>query len=510
MDIKMVRLISQWHSTFKSQNPLQRILRLHKACQRFCTSSKLTLRHAGGDSDESNSDRIPEAGRYRSPWTILKEEFKGIAQGQLAEDALTAPRETDFLIVGGGAIGSSVAYWLKQRNPKGISVTVVERDPSYGRSSTMLSVGGIRHQFSVEENVQLSMFATEFLRNIKEHLSVLDETPPDVQFNHGGCLFLVPARSAPLLEKNVQMQRKLGAKIDLLTKEQLSAKFPWLNTAGIEIGSYGVEGEGWFDPWLLVKALKQKNISLGVKYVTGDVEEFEYTNVTINPADGKYHNTLTNAVIRTREGKLHTTKFAAVVNCAGPWAAELARKAGIGIEKQDDLMIPLPVEPRKRFVYVIHCPDGPSLDMPLTIDPTGVYCRREGFSGHYICGASPAGKEEPSIEDLNVDYDFFNNHIKPTLGHRIPALEALKLKGAWAGFYDYNYVDQNLIIGNHPYHRNFFFANGLGGHGLQHSIGVGRAIMELIIDGEYKTIDLTRFEFDRFLTDELVNEESFM
>lgn len=84
------------------------------------------------------------------------------------------------------------------------------------------------------------------------------------------------------------------------------------------------------------------------------------------------------------------------------------------------------------------------------------------------------------------------------------------MKSAWAGYYDYNFVDQNLIIGNHPYFRNFFFANGLSGHGLQHSIAVGRAIMELIIDGEYKTIDLSRFGFERFLLDEILHEDNIV
>lgn len=87
---------------------------------------------------------------------------------------------------------------------------------------------------------------------------------------------------------------------------------------------------------------------------------------------------------------------------------------------------------------------------------------------------------------------------------------SFQLKSAWAGFYDYNYIDQNLVIGNHPYHRNFFFANGLSGHGLQHSVAVGRALSELIIDGKYTTIDLSRFEFERLLTEDFLVEEKIV
>jgi len=81
------------------------------------------------------------------------------------------------------------------------------------------------------------------------------------------------------------------------------------------------------------------------------------------------------------------------------------------------------------------------------------------------------------------------------------------VKSGWAGYYDYNYIDQNLIIGNHPRHINFIFANGLSGHGLQHSVAVGRAVMELIVDGDFKTIDLSRFSFQRFLSEDFLEEE---
>ncbi|KAL8611526.1 hypothetical protein ACOMHN_014581 [Nucella lapillus] len=480
---------------------------LTQRSESWATCGHRLMSSDGGRGRET--DGTPPAGQYRSPWTILKEEFKGAAQGSHMEEAVPVPRETDVLVIGGGAVGSSVAYWLKQRNPKGMSVTVVERDPCYTQASSMLAVGGIRHQFSLEENVQLSMFTTDFLRNIKENLSVLDECPPDVQFNHQGYLFLATSRSAPVLEKNVQMQRKLGAKIELLNKEHLAAKFPWLNTTGIEVGSHGLEGEGWFDPWLLVKALKQKNISLGVKYVAGELQSFD-----ISTGDeylrNDPHRTLDSAQVRTRDGKSHGCKFAMVVNCAGPWAGEVARKAGIGASDMFELFNPLPVEPRKRYVYVVHCPSGPTLDCPLLVDPTGVYFRREGLGGHYLCGTSPPKDKEPSIDNLDVDYELFNEQIWPVLANRVSAFESLKLKSAWAGYYDYNIIDQNLIIGNHPYHRNFFFANGLSGHGLQHSVAVGRAIMELIVDGEYRTIDLSRFGFERFLTEDFLEEDGIV
>ncbi|XP_041368130.1 FAD-dependent oxidoreductase domain-containing protein 1-like [Gigantopelta aegis] len=458
-------------------------------------------------SDGDKLDHQPPAGIYRSPLRILKEEYDAVTSGKALPEESKVPREVDVLVVGGGIMGSSVAFWLKQRHPKGISVAVVERDFSFTRASSMLSVGGIRHQFTLPENIRLSMFTADFLRNIREHLSVLDEDPPDVQFNHQGYLFLAKEDRAERLAELVALQKELGAKTELLTTAKLQKKFPWLNLDGIEVGSYGLEGEGWFDPWLMVKALKQKNLSLGVRYIEGELTSFEFRDETyVSGGSTHVRKELDNAVIKCSDGQTYQSRFAVVVNCAGAWAAEVARKAMIGTGSAE-LSIPLPVEPRKRYVYVVHCSDGPGLDMPLVIDPTGCYSRREGLGGHYLCGRSPLPEEEPPIDDLDVDYDFFTNKVWPHLAHRIPKFENLKVKSAWAGYYDYNFLDQNLIVGIHPYHRNFIFANGLSGHGLQHSIGVGRAVMELIVDSKFRTIDLSRFSFDRVILDEPLFEE---
>ncbi|KAH9514582.1 FAD-dependent oxidoreductase domain-containing protein 1 [Bulinus truncatus] len=422
----------------------------------------------GVNEDKSEDKRIPRAGKYRSPWKIFKEEFEGAST--LKPIGTEVPRETDVLIIGGGVIGSSVAYWLKQRYPKEHCVTVVERDPVYTRASSMLSCGGIRHQFSVPENVQLSMYTSEFLRNIKEHLSVIHDSPPDVQFNHQGYLFLAPPSGAEQLVNNVKMQQELGAKVVLLTKSQLAEKYPWMNLNEIECGSFGLEGEGWFDPWLLVRALKQKNLSLGTKYVHGELIGFEFSP----KSSPKETDRLDAGVIRVKSGLEYEVKFAIVINCAGPWAADVAEMANIG-KGEDDLSVPLPVEPRKRFVYVTHCPEGPMLDCPFVIDPSGVYLRREGYGGHYLCGSSPANEsEEPEIGNFEVDYEFYDNVVWPGVANRVPAFNESKLKAAWAGYYDYNFFDQNLIVGPHPYHKNMYFANGLSGHGLQHSVAVGR------------------------------------
>ncbi|CAH1787517.1 unnamed protein product [Owenia fusiformis] len=449
------------------------------------------------------TERLPAGGEYRNPLPVLTGDY----------NTHLIPNQSDFLIIGGGIMGSSIAYWLKQRFPKGLSVTVIERDPTYSRASTGLSVGGIRQQFSVKENIQLSMYSAEFLRNIKEHLSVLDMDPPDVQFSPQGYLFLATADGAQQLHENHELQKSLGAKVELLSNEMLKKKFPWINTDGIELANYGYENEGWFDPWSLLEAFKRKAMSLGVEYKKGEVVGFEMKNM-------RGRNRVTNTIIqddymdyvlvRGEDKEVYPVKTPCCVVAAGAWSAEIARMANIGVDEDHPyLHVPLPVEPRKRYVYVVNCPNGPGLEAPFTIDPQGVYFRREGLGGNYVCGTGPTAAEEPSIENLDVDYNFFDEKVWPSLAHRIPAFESLKVKNAWAGYYDYNYTDQNLIIGNHPHHRNIVFVTGCSGHGIQHGPAIGRAVMEYLLDGDFKTIDLSRFSFDRFFAeDELIFEKN--
>lgn len=182
---------------------------------------------------------------------------------------------------------------------------------------------------------------------------------------------------------------------------------------------------------------------------------------------------------------------------------------GVGDETTDiDCGVPLPVEPRKRYVFFYDSPSGPGLDCSLVTDTTneggGVWFRREGLGNKYICGMSPTPDQEPDPSDLSViDHDFFTDVMWPRLAHRVPAFEELKVLTSWAGYYDYNYIDCNLIIGPHPYYKNFIFANGSSGHGVQHAPAIGRAISELIAYDQYRTVNLENLTFERFLEEDM-------
>ncbi|XP_045196950.2 FAD-dependent oxidoreductase domain-containing protein 1-like [Mercenaria mercenaria] len=462
------------------------------------------------NNKQEEREYIPAGGKARSVKDVMMEELKPAFKGQITSIEAPIPRHTDVVILGGGLVGTAVAYFLTQHSSGMYDVTVIERDYAYTRASSMLSAGGIRHQFTIPENVQMSMFTSEFLKQYKEHLSVYGQDPPEVCFHHQGYLFLAPPDRVEFLESCVDMQRKCGAKTVMLSKTQLAEKYPWLNLDGIEAGSLGTSGEGWFDPWQLLHSLKAKNITNNVRYCEGEVVNFTFEEKESATSDGiQMRKKIVGVDVDHKNGKRYGCGASFFINCAGPWAGEIARMAEIGAgEKGNEL--PLPVEPRKRYVYTIHCPDGPTLDTPFLIDPSGVYFRREGLGGHYICGASPTEENEPNINDLCVDYEFFSDYVWPSLANRVPAFNNSKLKSAWAGYYDYNVIDQNLVIGPHPYHRNLVFANGMSGHGVQQALAIGRAIYELVFYSEYQTIDLSRFHFDRFINDSPLREHAIV
>jgi sarcosine oxidase len=379
-------------------------------------------------------------------------------------------QQHDVVIIGGGVIGSAIAYFLA--GPIGFkgSVAVIEKDPTYESAATPRSAGGIRQQFSTPENIKMSQFAAAFVKTIGEHLSVEGEIA-DVPFTEWGYLFLATESGLDTLRTNHTTQTSLGAKIALLTPSELRTRFPWLNVDDLTGGCYGLANEGWTDPYGLLQAFRRKARSLGVTYMTDEVVDLERVG---------------RRVVSVTLGAGGKLVCGAVVNAAGYHAHKIAVAVGID----------LPVRPRKRMVYVFDCREKPQR-MPLTIDPTGVWCRPEGAG--FIGGVSPPEDQDADATDFEIDYRFYEDVVWPTLAHRVPAFEAIKMTRAWVGHYDYNLFDQNVILGPHPDLENFYLANGFSGHGLQQSPAVGRAIAELIVHGRYRSIDLSRFGYERIV-----------
>jgi glycine/D-amino acid oxidase-like deaminating enzyme len=348
-------------------------------------------------------------------------------------------------------------------------VLVVEKDMSYAKAATSLSLSSIRQQFSSPINIRVGLAGVAFLRGAKETLAVEGEGP-DLPITENGYLYLASEAGAPVLRENHVVQSREGADIALLTPDEIGARYPFLNLEGVALGALGLKGEGWFDSYALLQAFRKKARSLGVVYREDRVVEVERDGPRVTG-------------VRLASGE--RIGCGAFLNCAGAsGAAAIAR--GLGVE--------IPVHSRKRCVFVFEAKDRWP-HCPLVIDTTGVYFRPEGR--HYVVGYSPPEAEDPDSDDFEVVWPQFDEVLWPAIANRVPAFESLKLVRAWAGHYDLNLFDHNAIVGKLPGFDNAYIAAGFSGHGVQQSPAVGRGLAELIARGRYEALDLTGFGFER-------------
>ena len=377
----------------------------------------------------------------------------------------------DVVIAGGAAMGSSTAYNLASQPGFSGRVLVVEKDSTYAKAASALSLSSVRQQFSSPVNIRVGLYGVEFLRRAAELLAV-DGEAPDLPLRENGYLYLTTEAGAPILRENHAVQLREGADIVLLDPGEVASRFPHVNVEDVALAAWGRRGEGWFDGYGLTQAYRRKARSLGVVYREDEVVEVERQGSRVTG-------------VRLKSGE--RVSCGVFVDAAGAsGAAKLAR----------DLGVEIPVRARKRCVFVFEAKQR--LDnSPLIVDTTGVYVRPEGRT--FLAGVSPPEAEDPDSDDFDVVWSQFDDIIWPALAHRVPAFEALKVTRAWAGHYDLNIFDHNAIVGRLPGADNAYLAAGFSGHGMQQSPAVGRGLAELIAQGRYVSLDLADFGFERIL-----------
>jgi glycine/D-amino acid oxidase-like deaminating enzyme len=373
----------------------------------------------------------------------------------------------DVVIIGGGAIGASVAYFLR-RHPKACSVAVVERDKSYQQASTPRASGGVRRLFALPENIALSNFSIPFYERFETEMAVEGE-PARIDFRKNGYLFIVAAADAGTLETNFRIQTDNGVNVVWLDRDGLKSKFPSMNVTDLAAAAYSPD-DGWLDPYSVLRGLRRKAVSTGATFIDDEVVGLEAERGRIRK-------------VTLKSGAVITTDH--VVNAAGAWAKQISAMVGMRV----------PIEPMRRYEHYFEC-EAAIEPLPYLKDTQRLAFRPEGRG--YTGGVPDTN--EPRGFNFEVQHDYFETVVWPALAHRFPAFERTKEKNVMAGLYDQNELDGNVIIG--PWTggmENFYMLAGFSGHGLMHAPGCGRAMAELILDSGYQTIDLSRFGWQRVL-----------
>jgi FAD-dependent oxidoreductase domain-containing protein 1 len=377
--------------------------------------------------------------------------------------------QRSVVIVGGGVMGAANAAFLAREH--GASVTVLERDPTHARASSALSASSIRVQFSTPLNIALSQASLELMRPWTDELA----------FVEAGYLYLVGDEGVPALRTLNAVQREAGADVRLMERDQLAARWPWLALDGIALGSWGARGEGWFDGPALHQRLKREAVAHGARFVPADAVGFETQGGQVQG-------------VRDAAGTLH--RGDSVLLAAGAWSAPLAAELGVA----------LPVCAKKRDVFVLDAPTALP-GCPLLIDPSGAWLRADGTQGRrFLAGAPPRDGDPDDVPLDAVDHALFDEWLWPTLAARIPAFEALRVRSAWAGYYEMNTFDHNGLVGALPGWHNAFVCAGFSGHGMQHALAIGRGLASFIARGHWGPLDLTPLSPERVARGEALRE----
>lgn len=382
----------------------------------------------------------------------------------------------DVVIIGGGIVGSSIAWHLTDAGCK--NVLVIERESSQGKGSTGKSMGGVRAQFSTPVNIQMSLYSIPFYARFEEIVGYPADYRPQ------GYLFLATKDShLTYLRDNFARQKKLGlTSARLLPADEIRAMLPQLRSDDILGGSF-CSTDGFVDPYSVMNGFMASAAEHGATLW----KKTAVTGITINQ-QGAFS-------VETSRGPVSTRT---VVNAAGAWSAQIAKFVGID----------LPVEPLRRMLV----PSEPFSDFPhsspMVIDmSTGFHFRPEG-RGFLLAWNDP--EETPGYKT-----DFEPSFIEKILIHaadRVPVFENLPInpKRAWAGLYEMT-PDHHCVLGPVEAVTGFFLANGFSGHGVMHSPATGKIITDLILQGKTNVVnDVSVLRFERFARGELLHETAVL
>jgi len=381
----------------------------------------------------------------------------------------------DVVIIGGGIVGSSIAYQLTKAGCR--NVVVLERESHQGKGSTGKSMGGVRAQFSTTVNIQMSLYSIPFFNTFEETMGYPSG------YRAQGYLFVATSDThMQYLRANYERQVAAGLKtVSLLKTEDIMRLVPQLRSDDIIGGSF-CSTDGFVDPYSVMTGFMLRAIDGGAQLV----RDANVTGIDLD-ANGV-------AAVRTTQGSVTTRT---VVNAAGAWSAKVAKMVGLD----------LPVEPLRRMLIPTEPFDKIAHSAPMVIDmPTGFHFRPEGL-GLLMAWADP--EEKPGF-NTNFDRAFVEKVLTRGVT-RVPVLEEVEVNPsrAWAGLYEMT-PDHHPILGPVPGISGFFLANGFSGHGVMHSPATGKVLADLILKGTSDLIDASLLSFERFAQGRLIEETAVL
>ncbi len=396
--------------------------------------------------------------------------------------ATPARKSYDVVIVGGATMGSAAAWFLAANKDFDGSVLVVERDNTLELTSTEASNNCMRQQFATEINVKIGQFAAEHVKDFRANLGG-DEAVPHLSIQNFGYLYLSDNKElSDVLIQDQKTQASCGSATRILISEEIASVYPFYNLDDIELGCLNTVDEGYYNAPAVVKWWCRKARENGVEYLQNEVVSMS--------RDG---DRVTSVTLKSGE----TVGAGIVINAAGPRAGLVAEMAGLS----------LPVEPHRRYTYIFEAEKPLDQDLPLTIDPTGVHFRTYGK--HNLVGCPPL-EGDPGVDHDDFGYEpgIWEKKLQPVLANRIPSFSKIRPLESWIGHYEFNTFDRNAIVGPHSTVTNYMFVNGFSGHGSQQAPAMGRGLSELIAYGEYRSMDLSVFEYARIERNEPVMERA--
>ena len=358
-------------------------------------------------------------------------------------------------------MGVSTAYYLSRAGIR--DVVLVEREPMLGMGSTGRNAGGVRHQFSNESNVRLSIESIQLFERFA------DEVGYEIDFHQDGYLFLLSAEEhVSDFARSIDMQKGLGIEVEMLAPDEARRLAPGLEVDGITAATFCAR-DGIADPNGVTMGFAKAAQAAGVEIN----RETEVTAITTDA--GRVTS------VQTTRGSISTRN---VVNAAGPYARTIAEMAGLD----------LPVYPQRRHIFITEpiLKQVPASHIMVIDFKSTFYFHREGAG--ILFGMSDP--DEPISFNTTVSWEFLEKVTRVAV-KRLPALADAGIAHAWAGLYEMT-PDAMPIIGPATEVKDFFVIGGFSGHGFQHSPAAGRILAEMIAHGEARDFDTTPFSFDRF------------